>query len=64
MDLNSSISLLLSLNAKIYHREQRLIQQVPIHSFNYTVLQAIAKILNHTKEQNPVSGTSGKLPLT
>jgi len=52
MNLNFNIYFLQTLSAKIYHREKRLIQQVPVHTFNYTVLQATAKTSIHTKS-NP-----------
>lgn len=55
MDLN--IYILLTLGAKIYYMEKRLIQQVPVHTFNHIVLQSIAKTSIHTKKKIQSSGT-------
>lgn len=63
-DLNFNIYFLLTLGAKIYHREKRLIQQVPVHTFNYIVLQAIAETSIHAKNKIPSSGMRINLPLT
>lgn len=50
-DLKFNMYFLLTLRAKIYPRDKRLIQQVPVHTLNYIVLQAIATTSIHTKKK-------------
>lgn len=50
-DLKFNKYFLLTLCAKIYPRDKRLIQQVPVYTLNYTVLQAIATTSIHTNNK-------------
>lgn len=49
-DLKFNMYFLLTLSAKIYPRDRRLIQ-VSVHTFKYVVLQAIATSSIHTKNK-------------
>lgn len=50
-DLKVNMYFLLTLSAKIYPRDRRLIQ-VSVHTFKYVVLQAIATSSIHTKNKS------------